>query len=641
MLKCLKKIFNYSLSVFVAISAMAISPSSLLAASSITLKSSGAWFESAYAEWEQYNGASSYNVYYKSSSNDYTQVDNELIRGTRVDIPGLRGDTNYTIKVVPVVSGAEVTSATAQFNVTPATYDRSGYAFFNGMTTGGYNEDGTVKSNANIVYVTDVTKDTVQLNGYTGIANILSESARKNDKTPLIVRFIGTINVPKGATSYPENMVKVKAADNVTLEGIGPDANISKWGFCFQRSSNIEVRNLDFYWYPEDAMGFESNCSRIWVHNNTIRTGHQDNPSESDKAHGDGGTDFKYTDYVTVSYNHYDSCAKTSLCGLKENATYRLTFHHNFFDGTGSRTPRVRYFDIHVYNNYYKGVSTYGIGASVNSNIFSENNYFEDTNKPMVISMQGNGGTTFSSENGGTIKAYGNKLVNCTNYLPGTDYYEAASRDQIINFSANKGGSTYNNFDTNASKFYVNDYVLHSADAAKEMVLSYAGRMKGSISDSTTPPDTGDNNGDTDNGDTDNGDTDNGGTDNGDNNTGDISDCVALGTYDLNKSTIPATECIVNNITFNVRSVESTGVKLRSNNTITFKVASSCTLKIETTGKGVTVSSTDGQINFSGSTSNSVTTEAGSTTMALTAGTYTITGAESGSNTLMTSIAFY
>ena len=251
----------------------------------------------------------------------------------------------------------------------------------------------------------------------------------------------------------------------------------------------------------------------------------------------------------------------------------------------------------------------------------------------MVISMQGNGGTTFSSENGGTIKAYGNKLVNCTNYLTGTDYYEATSRDQIINFSANKGGSTYNNFDTNASKFYTNKYVLHSADAAKEIVMKYAGRMKGSVSDSIIIPGTG---GGNDDGGNDDGGNDDGGNDN--NHPGDSSDSVALGTYELNKSTLPKTECTVNNITFNLRSVESSGVKLRSNNTITFKVASSCTLKIEASGKGVIVSSTDGQINYNGSNSNSVTTNSGSITMTLTAGTYKITGAESGSNTVITSI---
>lgn len=635
MLKSLKKVMNYFLSILVAISVMAVSPTLVLATSSITLTSSGAWFESAFAEWSPYKGASSYNVYYKSSSNDYIQVDSELIRGTRVDIPGLKGDLTYTIKVVPVISGSELTAAATTFNVTPATYDRSGYAFFNGTTTGGYNSDGTVKDNANIIYVTDATKDTVKLNGYTGIANILSEAARKKDKTPLIVRFIGTINVPAGASSYPDNMVTVKAADHVTLEGIGPDANISKWGFRFQRSNNIEVRNLDFYWYPEDAIGFESNCSRVWIHNNTFRIGHQDNPSESDKAHGDGATDFKYTDYVTVSYNHYDGCAKTALCGLKENATYRLTFHHNFFDETGSRTPRVRYFDIHMYNNYYKGVSTYGIGASVNSNIFSENNYFEDTNKPMVISMQGNGGTTFSKENGGTIKSYGNKLINCTKYIPGTDYYEATSRNQVIQFSATKGGSTYNNFDTNPSKFYTNAYVLHSADTAKEMVLKYAGRMKSSVSDSVITPDAGDNEGGT----TDNDDTTNGDTSTGDTNgPEDSSNYLALGTYTFNKSTVPAKECTTDNIAFNVRSVESTGVKLRSNNTITFKVANASTLIVELSGRGMILSSTNGQITYNGATSSSVTTKTGTITLAITPGTYTITGAEAGNNTLMTSL---
>ena len=374
MLKHLKRCLSYIICLAMILGIFSLIPTPLSATSRLTLTDSGAWFETAYAQWSKYNGASSYNVYYKlSSSNTYTKVDAELVRGTRVDIPGLKGNTNYTIKIVPVVSNKEVTSAAASFTVTPAAHDRSGYAFFNGKTTGGYNADGSVPSNANIIYVTEQTKDTVKLNGYTGIANILSEAARKNDTTPLIVRFIGSVSVPKGATAYPDNMLKIKAATNVTLEGIGPDANIAAWGLWFQKCSNIEIRNLDFYWYPEDAIGFEADSSRVWIHNNNIRIGHQDNPRESDKAHGDGGTDFKYTDYVTVSYNHYQGAKKTSLCGLKENKTYRLTFHHNYFDQTGSRTPRVRYFDIHMYNNYYNGISTYGIGASVNSNIFSEN----------------------------------------------------------------------------------------------------------------------------------------------------------------------------------------------------------------------------------------------------------------------------
>lgn len=637
MLKHLKRCLSYIICLAMILGIFSLIPTPLSATSRLTLTDSGAWFETAYAQWSKYNGASSYNVYYKlSSSNTYTKVDAELVRGTRVDIPGLKGNTNYTIKIVPVVSNKEVTSAAASFTVTPAAHDRSGYAFFNGKTTGGYNADGSVPSNANIIYVTEQTKDTVKLNGYTGIANILSEAARKNDTTPLIVRFIGSVSVPKGATAYPDNMLKIKAATNVTLEGIGPDANIAAWGLWFQKCSNIEIRNLDFYWYPEDAIGFEADSSRVWIHNNNIRIGHQDNPRESDKAHGDGGTDFKYTDYVTVSYNHYQGAKKTSLCGLKENKTYRLTFHHNYFDQTGSRTPRVRYFDIHMYNNYYNGISTYGIGASVNSNIFSENNYFENTNRPMVISMQGNGGTTFSSENGGTIKAYGNKIVNCTNYKPGVDYYEASSRDEIIKFSANKGGSTYNNFDTNASKFYKNNYILHTADEAKQLVLKYAGRMKGKVVDSIITP--GDNNSDGNTGSNDNNSSDNTGSDN--NNDSSALNSVKMGTYPLNNKTIPSKICTVSNMQFNVRSVESDNVKLRSSNQITFKISSSCTLQTTAEKANLKLTTANGSITYNNKTSTSTTIATGIQSMTLTAGTYTIQGAESGSNSLLSKLVF-
>lgn len=599
----MKRTISYVLSLIMLVSAIALTPVLTSAtSSSLNILECGAWFEAAYAEWEAYQGATGYNVYYKiASDSNYLQVDSELIRDTRVDIPGLKGNTDYIIKIIPIVSGSEVEDASATFNVTPEAHDRSGYAFFNGTTTGGYNEDGTVPDNANIVYVTNENKNTVELNGYKGIASILSESARKNDTTPLIVRFIGRVEVPKGASAYPDNMLIVKRATNVTLEGIGMDANIAEWGFCFQRCSNIEIRNLDFYWYPEDAIGFEANCSRVWIHHNTIRTGHQDNPAEADKANGDGGTDFKYTDYVTVSYNHYDGTKKTALCGLKENATYRLTFHHNYFDGTGSRTPRVRFFDIHVYNNYYNGVSTYGIGASVNSNIFSENNYFENTAKPMVISMQGNGGT---------IKAYGNKLVNCTKYTPGTDYYEASSRDEVINFSAQKGGSTYNNFDTNPSVFYTNDYLLHTADEAKTIVLNYAGRMKSGISTSipntkpeVTPSPSPD----------------------------ETTNSVVLGTYIFDKSTVPSKNCTVDNIHFNVRSIEKNAVKLRNIDTIAFKVATDCTLQADFSQEGIVLTTPDG-------TNIELTTP---TPVSLTSGTYTIQGASSKNNTLVHSITLY
>lgn len=462
-----------------------VSDGSLAAmADTVQISQTTPWFEAAAVEWTSYSNATGYNVYYKTGSDAYTKIDDELVRNNRADVLGLKGDTSYDIKVVPIVSGAEVESASAVTNVTTMTYDRSGYAFFKGTTTGGYNSDGTVPSNAVILYVNDSNKDTISYGGYTGIANIMSQASLKamgKAGTPLIVRLMGTINPPANLNHDDgPNMLYAKQGTNVTVEGVGYDTMIYGWGFSMNTMTNLEVRNLDFYWYPEDALGVQLNSSRIWIHNNEFRIGHCDNPSESDKADGDGASDIKKTDFVTISYNHYNGAKKTALIGLKNDSAdnFNISFHHNYIEGTNSRTPRARMARIHVYNNYFSGVTGYGIGASCNSRIFSENNYFENTNRPMLQAFIANAGSTFSDDTGGVVKAYNNVLVNCTNYIPGTDYYLAKTRDEEVKTSGYNDGLQYENFESNSSVFYVNDYKLHSPSEAKQVALTFAGRIK-------------------------------------------------------------------------------------------------------------------------------------------------------------------
>ncbi|MBE6569668.1 MAG: hypothetical protein E7658_05570 [Ruminococcaceae bacterium] len=74
--------------------------------------------------------------------------------------------------------------------------DRSGYAHFKREEgVGGYNNDGTVKDNAIIVYVSNETKNTVTLevNGttYTGLVHILQ--AKQNIEQPMIIRILDKI----------------------------------------------------------------------------------------------------------------------------------------------------------------------------------------------------------------------------------------------------------------------------------------------------------------------------------------------------------------------------------------------------------------------------------------------------------------
>lgn len=140
--------------------------------SEVVQKTSGDGLESAYIEWKSVDGATGYNVYIHNEELDnYEQIDNELIRrykdGTssywRADAVGLK-EGKYTFKIVPIVNNQEDTSRQFESeSITVESHDRTGFAWVNGETTGAYNMDGTLKENANIVYITEETKDTVSL----------------------------------------------------------------------------------------------------------------------------------------------------------------------------------------------------------------------------------------------------------------------------------------------------------------------------------------------------------------------------------------------------------------------------------------------------------------------------------------------
>ena len=114
------------------------------------------------------------------------------------------------------------------------------------------------------------------------------------------------------------------------------------------------------------------------------------------------------------------------------------------------------------------------------------------TKKPILSSGQGTdaqGSGTFSGENGGMIKAYGNyfdkTIANFKYYTQnnpastGYDAYETASRDEKVPETevTKKGGTAYNNFDTDASVMYTYNPV--AATDVPALVTGYygAGRL--------------------------------------------------------------------------------------------------------------------------------------------------------------------
>ncbi|MEO8532516.1 MAG: T9SS type A sorting domain-containing protein [Flavobacterium sp.] len=498
-------------------------------AQQVQINESSGWLESAFVKWQPVSNAQSYNVYYTGQGITDRKIDDQLIRSYgsyfRADIPGLKAGS-YTVKIKPVISGTEGSGSTTG-NLTVVAQDRNGFAFDSGRVPGGYKIDGTPKDNAVIVYITQNTKNTVSLNitgasanPCVGLQNILYAIKKGKDTRPFIFRLIGNITdmtVMEGGDVVIENANN--ASSYVTFEGVGTDAVANGWGVRLKAASNIEVSNLGFMNCNStagDNVGMQQDNDHVWVHNCDLFYGNAG--SDADQIKGDGALDNKTSTYITLSYNHFWDNGKASLLGLSEGTTAGLyiTYHHNWFDHSDSRHPRVRYYSAHIYNNYFDGVAKYGSGSTLGSSLFVEGNYFRNSKHPMLTSLQGtdiwdeanqvnNAGTmgTFSGEAGGTIKAFNNTfdadiatnnmrfvaygdtnpLYNISGKISSTtdfDAYAATSRGEVVssNVKSKSGANTYNNFDTNAA-LYVKNLTVEQPAAAKTKTIQYAGRVSG------------------------------------------------------------------------------------------------------------------------------------------------------------------
>lgn len=473
------------------------------AAGTINFTEKEGYNEGAYVCWQPVDGASGYNVYC-----DGIQIDSMLIRQYsgyfRADIVGAKAG-NHTVKVVPVINGKEDSSKGAEASVTSSAHDRSGFAFQNSGADigggaygcGGYNADGTLASDAQVLYVTSGNVNTVTLDVITnskgtsttaaGLVNILAARQKGYDKRPLVIRMVGEIRKENITGLNSSGYLQLKGCYNVTLEGIGSDATVNGWGLLVRSATNVEIRNLGIMLFPDDGVSLDTDNTNIWVHNCDIMYGTAG--SDADQAKGDGSADCKGdSKYITFSYNHFWDSGKCSLCGMtSESGENWITYHHNWFDHSDSRHPRIRTMSVHVYNNYYDGNSKYGVGVTMGSSCFVENNYFRSCKYPMLASGQGSdtvSGGTFSGETGGVIKSYGNVMSGQKAYVKyqdnNTDFdaYEASSRTEKVSASvkAKDGGTSYNNFDTGSAMY---SYTADAAVDVPEKVMSGAGRVQG------------------------------------------------------------------------------------------------------------------------------------------------------------------
>ena len=474
------------------------------------------WQESAYLKWAPFEGASSYNVYV-----DDKKIDAQLVRQYksyyRADVLGLKEGT-YSVKVVPVnADGKEIAGANTASNLVVKSYNREGFAHFKYAGVGAYNNDGTLKAGAKVLYITAKTAKTVSTTvntgkqeTITGLQSIIDAYSKGKDTTPIAFRIIGKVNLSDldHISSSAEGLqVKGKGAHsvmNMTFEGVGDDATVYGFGFLLRNTKSVEFRNFAIMRCLDDAMSLDTNNSHVWIHNMDLFYGKKG--GAADQAKGDGTVDIKgNSQYITVAYNRFWDNGKASMCGMKsETGPNYITYHHNWFDHSDSRMARIRTMSVHMYNNYYQHNDVYGIGATMGSSVFMESNYFDATKRPIMSSLQGTdakGDGTFSGEKGGLIKAYGNVFANKPDNFSYITYaenntsfdaYEVSDPSEQVPASVKTlvGGTSYNNFDTDPSLMYA--YAADKAEDVPSIVEGFygAGRLNHGDIDFVIPDET-------------------------------------------------------------------------------------------------------------------------------------------------------
>jgi pectate lyase len=223
----------------------------------------------------------------------------------------------------------------------------------------------------------------------TTTADFLDYIARSG---PYVIQVQGSITLPTGTS---DGMYQVTS--DKTIIGLGSTAALVGGGLTIglpvdddvtsvpaDAVHNIIIRNLSFSGATDDAINVQMFSHHIWIDHNDLCCG------------GDGLVDIKRgSDFVTVSWNRTHDHNKTMLLGHDDaNAAQdvghlRVTYHHNFFDGSDQRNPRVRFGEpVHIYNNYCRNAS-YCIVSAMNAGLMVEGNYFDTVNNPGRVEFSG------------------------------------------------------------------------------------------------------------------------------------------------------------------------------------------------------------------------------------------------------------
>ncbi|MDE6867615.1 MAG: InlB B-repeat-containing protein [Clostridia bacterium] len=390
----------------------------------------------------EFTGTADTTVQYKAKdASTWSTVDAPLVRsvgsGTaRVDVVGIEAG-EYSVKI----GGTEVNGINVE------AYDRSGYAHFDRKSTeaaytgvGAYKDDGTIKNNTLVIYVTEQNKNTVKTGyvdgkevdltpylwqGKAGIGWILNNRGYENNTArenygiqkltsqygAVAVRILGKVNAEEstgkislvegltdynstgngGSTGDNGRMARITNAKNLTIEGIGEDACIYGWGIHFVSNDNLhkyagsgtsfEVRNITFEHYPEDAIGMEGTQGTKVDATGSITGGASDAGADLispvERCWVHNNT---FMQGYSAAPAESDKKDGDGSCDFKRGQYYTLSY--NYFEEChktnliGSSDTSLTY-NVTIHHNWYKAVQSRQPLAR-RANIHYYNNYVSD-----------------------------------------------------------------------------------------------------------------------------------------------------------------------------------------------------------------------------------------------------------------------
>jgi pectate lyase len=270
---------------------------------------------------------------------------------------------DYSVIVSNVAGTATSDFATLTITSSNApNFDIIGFATLGGGTTGGSGGATTTVSNA-----TDL-------------------EAALNQSVPLVVQIDGTISIST-----------VDSKPNKTIIGLGSNATIHG-NLKLTHTSNIIVRNITFDGSNDDNITVQ-NSERIWIDHCTFIVA------------GDGELDITHaSEWVTVSWCKFYYTVNSghnfvNLIGhdddnaAEDTGHLHMTWHHNWWSTLCiERMPRVRFGQVHSFNNYFNAsvdgivTNSYCVRAAIGSQLFIENNFFENVHTPWKVYITPAGG---------------------------------------------------------------------------------------------------------------------------------------------------------------------------------------------------------------------------------------------------------